>query len=64
MALLFVLATVDDDISSTTSPPPTAPSPLAEASFVLDGSFLPYLDLSSNLFALMRELEASRKKFN
>lgn len=58
MALLFVLATVDDDISST------APSPLAEASSVLDGSFLPYLDLSSNLFALMRELEASRKKFN
>ena len=64
MALLFVVTTVDDDVSSTTSPPPTAPSPLVEASSVLVGLFFPYLDLSSNLFALMRELEASRKKFN
>ena len=73
MVPLLIVATEDDDDdddddapSSTAAPPPPPPTalPLAEASSVLDGLFLPFLDRSSNLFALMRELEANRRKFN
>jgi len=44
--------------------PHTSPSIALTVALSLLEGFLPYLDLSSNRLALMRELEANRKKFN